>query len=158
MKYPSTRVVVVSLLAVVTLLPVLRGQAATDNAVVTAARDGDVRAVRTLIAKRSNVNEPARDGSTALLWAVYHSDLEMTKALLAAGAKVDTPNKYGVTPLIQASRTGDTTVIDALLKAGAKVTLAHPDGETALMAAARTGRFASFAARRKLQMVETIGI
>ena len=119
------------------LLPALH--AATDNAVVTAAKDGDLRAVRALVAKRINVNEPARDGSTALLWAVYHSDAEMTKALLTAGAKVDTPNKYGVTPLIQASRSGDTPLIDLLLKSGAKATLAHPDGETALMAAARTG-------------------
>jgi ankyrin repeat protein len=119
------------------LLPVV---AATDSALVTAAKDGDLRAVRALLVKKINVNEPARDGSTALLWAVYHSDIEMTKAILAAGAKVDTPNKYGVTPLIQASRSGDTPLIDLLLKAGAKASLAHPDGETALMAASRTGR------------------
>ena len=125
-------------LLLVALLPALH--AATDNALVTAAKDGDVRAVRALLAKRVNVNETARDGSTALLWAVYHSDVEMTKALLAAGARPDTANKYGVTPLIQAARTGDTPLIDSLLKAGAKATLAHPDGETALMAAARAGR------------------
>ncbi|MGH9239430.1 MAG: ankyrin repeat domain-containing protein [Vicinamibacterales bacterium] len=125
-------------LLLVALLPALH--AATDSALVTAAKDGDLRAVRALLAKRVNVNETARDGSTALLWAVYHSDVEMTKALLAAGAKADTANKYGVTPLIQAARTGDTPLIDSLLKAGAKATLAHPDGETALMAAARTGR------------------
>ena len=125
-------------LLLVALLPALH--AATDSALVTAAKDGDLRAVRALLAKRVNVNETARDGSTALLWAVYHSDVEMTKALLTAGAKADTANKYGVTPLIQAARTGDTPLIDSLLKAGAKATLAHPDGETALMAAARTGR------------------
>lgn len=125
-------------LLLVALLPALH--AATDSALVMAAKDGDLRAVRALLAKRVNVNETARDGSTALLWAVYHSDVEMTKALLAAGAKADTANKYGVTPLIQAARTGDTPLIDSLLKAGAKATLAHPDGETALMAAARTGR------------------
>jgi len=125
-------------LLLVAVLPALH--AATDSALITAAKDGDVRAVRALLAKRVNVNETARDGSTALLWAVYHSDVEMTKALLAAGAKADTANKYGVTPLIQAARTGDTPLVDSLLKAGAKATLAHPDGETALMAAARTGR------------------
>ena len=125
-------------LVLIALLPALH--AATDSALVTAAKDGDLRAVRALLTKRVNVNEAARDGSTALLWAVYHSDVEMTKALLAAGAKADTANKYGVTPLIQAARTGDTPLIDSLLKAGAKATLAHPDGETALMAAARTGR------------------
>jgi ankyrin repeat protein len=131
----SAGVAVVSLTMLLSVL-----QAATDSALVTAAKDGDLGAVRALIAKRVNVNEPARDGSTAILWAVYHSDEPMTKALLTAGAKVDTPNKYGVTPLIQASRTGDTPLIDLLLKAGANVSLAHPDGETALMAAARTGR------------------
>jgi uncharacterized protein len=127
----------VTLFSVVMLLPVV---AATDSELVTAAKDGDLRAVRALLAKKVNVNEPARDGSTALLWAVYHSDAEMTKALLTAGAKVDTPNKYGVTALIQAGRGGDTALIDLLLKAGAKASLAHPDGETALMAASRTGR------------------
>jgi ankyrin repeat protein len=136
----SSRSAAVALFAVLTLLPVLRGQAATDSALVAAAKDGDVRAVRELIARRVNVNETARDGSTALLWAVYRSDVDTTRALLTAGAKVDTPNKYGVTPLIQASRTGDTPLIDLLLKAGARPTLAHPDGETALMAASRTGR------------------
>lgn len=120
------------------LLPALR--AAGDSVLVTAAKDGDLQAVRAAIARKVNVNEPARDGSTALLWAVYHSDVDMTKALLAAGATPDVPNTYGVTPLIQASRTGDTPLIDLLLKSGAKATLAHPDGETALMAAARTGR------------------
>jgi ankyrin repeat protein len=117
-----------------------RGQAAGDNEVVTAARDGDVRAVRALIARRANVNDPARDGSTALLWAVYNSDIEMARTLLSAGASVNTPNKYGVTPLLQASRTGDMALIGVLLKAGADAKLAHPDGETAVMAASRAGR------------------
>ena len=137
MTQRSFRLVGILILSLVTLLPVL---AATDSALVTAAKDGDLRAVRALIAKRANVNEQGRDGGSALLWAVYHSDLEMTKALLAAGARPDTPNKYGVTPLLQASRTGDAPLIDLLLKSGARPSLAHPDGETPLMAASRTGR------------------
>jgi ankyrin repeat protein len=116
------------------------GLAAGDPAVVDAARRGDTAAVRALAAKRAGINEAARDGSTALLWAVYHSDLEMARALMTAGANVNAANKYGVTPLIQAGRTGDAPMIDALLKAGAKVTVAHPDGETAVMSAARAGR------------------
>jgi ankyrin repeat protein len=117
-----------------------RGQAAGDSAVVTAAKSGDVRAVRTLITRRVNIDEPASDGSTPLLWAAYNGDLDMTRVLLAAGASVDTANKYGVTPLLQASRAGDASLIAALLKAGANPRLAHPDGETALMATARAGR------------------
>jgi ankyrin repeat protein len=126
-----------------------RGQAAGDSAVVTAAKSGDVRAMRALIARRANVNEPASDGSTPLLWAVYNGDLDMTRALIAGGAAVNTANKYGVTPLLQASRTGDAPLIAALLKAGANPKLAHPDGETALMATARAGRIDAVGAPRR---------
>ena len=128
------------ILLTVAVFPRGPGHAAVDTPLVSAARDGDTRAVRELIARRANVNEPARDGSTPLLWAVYHSDLEMARALIAAGANVNAANRYGVTPLLQASRTGDAPVIDVLLKAGADVKLAHPDGETPVMSAARAGR------------------
>src|SRR5688572_26996999 len=79
---------------------------ADDSPVASAAKAGDLAAVRTLIEKRADVNAPQADGSTALLWAAYNSDADMTRALLAAGARVDAANRYGVTPLIQASRTG----------------------------------------------------
>jgi uncharacterized protein len=128
-----------SILALIIVLPVLPGQAAGDPLLVSAAKDDDLPAVRALLAKRVNINEPARDGATALLWSAYNGNIEMTRALLAAGAAVNTPNHYGITPLLQASRAGDATMVGMLIKAGADVAAAHPDGETALMAAARTG-------------------
>src|SRR5271170_6780994 len=116
-------------------------QAASNMAVVAdAAKADELPAVRKLIKERSDVNAAANDGSSALLWAAYHSDVEMTKALLAAGAWVDAPNHYGVTPLLQASRNGDVEIMRVLLEAGADPTRWHPEGETPLMAAARTGR------------------
>ena len=129
-----------SLLTLVLATPGGPGHAAGDNPLVEAARDGDVQAVKALLAKRANVNEPSRDGSTPLLWAAYHSNLDLTRTLLAAGAKPNLANRYGITPLLQASRTGDTPIIQALLDAGADIAMAHPDGETALMAASRAGR------------------
>ncbi len=128
-----------SLLSLVIIFPGVLGHAAGDPSLVTAARNDDLTAVRAQIAKRANVNEPARDGSTALLWAVYNGNQDMTRALVAAGAPVNAPNHYGITPLLQASRTGDAALIGILLKAGADVAAAHPDGETPLMAASRTG-------------------
>ena len=80
----------IAFLTIVIAFPGGQGQAAGDNAVVEAARKGDVAAVRALIAKRADVNEPGRDGSTALLWAAYNSDLPMAQALIAAGARVNT--------------------------------------------------------------------
>src|SRR5262245_35175250 len=136
----STRWLLISL-SFVTIFTVVFVQAASDPALVIAARDGDFEAVRTLVAKRVNVNETARDASTALLWAVHHSNLRMVRELIGAGANFTMANRYGVTPMLEASRTGDTPIIAELLKAGADVRRAvHPDGETPLMAAARTGR------------------
>jgi hypothetical protein len=100
--------------------------AVTVTPVADAARADDLPAVRKLIKEQADVNRAANDGSTALLWAAYHSSEEMTKALLAAGATVDTANHYGVTPLLQASRNGDAPVIRALLDAGADPTRWHP--------------------------------
>jgi ankyrin repeat protein len=128
-----------SVLFLLFVFPSFRGQAAGDGPLVTAAKDNDVAAVRAQLAKRVNVNEYARDGSTAILWATYHSNLEMAKALIAAGAAVNTPNHYGITPLLQASRTGDAPMVAALLTAGADVAVTHPEGQTPLMAASRTG-------------------
>ena len=128
-----------SLLSLVIIFPSIVGYAASETPLVTAAKEGDLQAVRALIAKRVNVNEHAKDGSTAILWAAYHSDIEMTRALVGAGAAVNLPNHYGVTPLLQASRAGDAQLIATLLKAGADLAVTHPDGQTPLMAAARTG-------------------
>ena len=108
--------------------------------VADAAKNDNLAAVRKLIKERADVNTPASDGSTALLWAAFHSNAEMTKDLLAAGASVDVANHYGVTPLLQASRNGDADIVRALLDAGAEPTRWHPEGETPLMAAARTGK------------------
>jgi ankyrin repeat protein len=135
----TCRRLLTALLPLVILLPGVGGQAAGDIPLVTAARNDDLQAVRTLLAKRPDVNEHAPDGSTAILWATYHSNLEMARALIAAGAAVNTPNHYGITPLLQASRSGDAPLVAALLKAGADVAVTHPDGETPLMAASRTG-------------------
>ncbi len=133
----------ISFLAIVMAFPGGLGQAAGDSPLVQAAREGDIATVRALIAKRADVNETSRDGSTALLWAAYHSDLAMAQALIAAGATTNTPNKYGVTPLLQASRTGATPVVQALLRAGADPKLTHPEGETPLMAASYAGSLGS---------------
>jgi ankyrin repeat protein len=105
-----------------------------------AAKADDLAGVRKLIKEHADVNATANDGSSALLWAAYHSNVDMTKALLAAGATVDAANHYGVTPLLQASRNGDVEVVRALLDAGAEPTRWHAEGETPLMAASRTGR------------------
>src|SRR4026207_187085 len=100
----TSRWLLTSLLSLVILFPAVGGQAAGDSPLVAAAKDDDLQPARAPPAKRANVNEHARDGSTAILWATYHSNLEMARALLAANAAVNTPNHYGITPLATARR------------------------------------------------------
>ena len=130
----------VSLLAVGALFWPAPPTSAADNPLAVAAQAGDSAKVKELLATGANVDLPGRDGSTALLWAVYNDRIETVKTLIAAGAHVNTVNPYGLTPLLQASRVGDASLIKALLDAGADVHDKLASGETPLMAAARVGR------------------
>ena len=116
------------------------GVAHTASATIaTAARQGDVDAVRKFIADGSDVNSPEADGSSALLWATYQQSPDLVSLLLKAGADPNAANGFGITPLLQASRYGDPTLIGLLLKGGADLSAATRDGETPLMAASRAG-------------------
>jgi ankyrin repeat protein len=126
--------------AAISCVALLGFSSAADAAgVATAARDGDVSAVRARLAAGADANEVESDGSSALLWAAYHSSPELISLLLASGADPNRANGFGVTPLLQASRNGDVETMRALLAGGADVAQAVRDGETPLMAAARTG-------------------
>ena len=111
-------------------------------AVIDAARNGDRAALRALILKKADVNQPDGDGATALHWAAYRDDLESLDLLIAAGANVNAANDLGATPLWNACTNASTPVAKRLLDAGANPNLALLAGETPLMAAARTGKAA----------------
>jgi uncharacterized protein len=102
-----------------------------------AAQRGDQQALRTLIARKADVNVAGPDGTTALMLAVERSDAEGARLLLDAGANARATNRYGVTPLALAAANGNATIIQALVKAGADPKGANAEGETALMSAAR---------------------
>jgi ankyrin repeat protein len=117
--------------------------APVDVRVVSAAKNRDIAAVRTLLKQRADVNAVDIEGMTALHWAAHWDNLEAVKLLLAAGANAKAANRYGVTPLHEASTVSNVQMIEALLKAGANPNAAYGAGETPLMTAARTGNVAS---------------
>jgi uncharacterized protein len=110
---------------------------------VEAAERGDLAAVRTLLAQKTDVNAAREDGQSALHAAVYADRLDIADALLRAGAMVSARDRYGLTPLYFASLNGSAPIIQRLLDAGADPNTADPGGETALMTATRTGAVAA---------------
>jgi ankyrin repeat protein len=112
---------------------------ARDVPLIEAVKSGDRTAVGTLVTKKTDVNLPEADGTTALHWAVHRDDLQIADLLIRAGAQVRAANRYGVTPLSIACTNGNAALIGRLLDAGADPNTVLPDGETVLMTAARTG-------------------
>jgi ankyrin repeat protein len=116
---------------------------AEAQSLIDAVRGGDRQAVRTLLAKKVDVNASQVDGSTALHVAVDANDEETARLLLTRGARANVTTRYGVTPLLLAARNGSVGLIDALVKAGADPNGASPEGETPLMTVTRSGSLAA---------------
>jgi len=112
----------------------------TVSPIADAAMRGDIAAVRTLIARRADVNAAQGDGMTALHWAADRGDSAMASELLRAKANVAARTRIGAyTPLHIASRTGNPAVVGALLSAGSDVKATTASGATALHLAAAAG-------------------
>jgi len=120
--------------------------AGNDLPLLDAVKAGDIRSVRTLLARRVDVNGALPDGTTALHWAAHTNANEMAQLLIAAGAKPNAANRYGVTPLTLAATNGNAALTEVLLKAGANPNVTVGEGETILMTAARAGNVATIKA------------
>ena len=108
--------------------------------IADAAMRGDVATVRSLIARRADVNAAQGDGMTALHWAAERGDSAMTAELLRAKADVRPRTRIGAyTPLHIAARTGNPAVVRALLAAGGDVKATTTSGATPLHLAAAAG-------------------
>jgi ankyrin repeat protein len=114
--------------------------ASTDTRLADAVQNGDRTAVRSLLAKKVDVNAPQGDGTTALHWAAFNDDRDTAKLLLAAGANVKAATRVGsITPLFLACKNGSAAMIELLIKSGADANSATETGTTALMMAASAG-------------------
>ena len=111
----------------------------TPIPLIEAIQDDDQERIQALLGQRSNVNESAADGTTALHWAAHQNNEVVVSQLLEAGAAVDVASRYGITPLTLAATNGTPTLIRTLLEAGANANHTSGEGETLLMTATRTG-------------------
>jgi ankyrin repeat protein len=66
---------------------------------VSAASNGDIKTLLTLIEGGVDINAFNSEGATALCSAILAKQIEVMKLLLDSGANIDLPNEDGMTPL-----------------------------------------------------------
>jgi ankyrin repeat protein len=130
------------------------GDAQGSTALMNAASEGNLAAVKLLLKKGADVNAvsapPAnrvKNGTialgsfTPLVLASALGPLDVVKTLIAAGADVNAKEARGMTPLMYAIATdhGDTEIVKTLVAHGANLETKTLDGETAADWAHKSG-------------------
>jgi len=101
-----------------------------------AAMGGHKESVEWLIAKKVDINEKSKDGSTALMRACKDSgNVEILQLLQSKGADLNAVDELGFTALHFAVKFDLQDSVDFLLGNGAKANIAASDGSTALFLA-----------------------
>ena len=112
----------------------------TVNALVAAARDGDVRQIKSL-AKQCDINARDEIGWCAVHRAAVHGQVVSLRCLVANGADINAVDDDGWRAIHRAAWVGDCPTLKALVDLGAGVeTACDATGETAVHVAARNGR------------------
>ena len=101
----------------------------TENTLVGAARDGDVKAIKQHIAEGADVNALHFE-MPPLTWAVTMGQTDTAELLLQHGADVNGRNRDGNTALHLAIFLGHAGSAELLIKNGADVTARNDDGAT----------------------------
>ena len=101
----------------------------TENTIVGAARNGDIKAIKQHIAAGADVNELHFEMSP-LTWAAIMGQTEAAKLLLQHGADTNGRNRDGNTALHLAVFLGHAETAELLLKNGADVNAKNGKGET----------------------------
>ena len=100
-----------------------------DTALMVASFLGNADAVRKIIARGAEVNQP---GWTALHYAAANGSVEVIALLLEHHAYIDTESPNKTTPLMMATRFGKLDAVRLLIAEGADMTLKNDLGMTAL--------------------------
>lgn len=125
-----------------------------QSALGMAAGNGQVEAVKFLLAQGANPNLQDNGGLTPLAWATFALNQQKTEkdyidvinALLQAGARIDIFDNNGLSILHGAARSGNTGIIKLLLDRGARPLVNHEGsaekGRTPIAEALRASRAA----------------
>ena len=90
------------------------------NALIDAAKNGDIEVVKQHLAAGADVNMEAGDGTTPLHNAAIYGHKEVGEILIANGADVNVKDRVGETPLDAAIKNKHTETADLLREHGGK--------------------------------------
>ena len=107
---------------------------------VSAASDGDKKAIQALLKEGIDVNFRDWDQMTALLPVSAAGNLDLVKFLVKEGIDVNAHDKDGITALMEASIMGHLKVVEFLVDSGAEVEGKAKSGVTPLWLAASQGK------------------
>ncbi|MCP5155976.1 MAG: ankyrin repeat domain-containing protein [Ectothiorhodospiraceae bacterium] len=113
--------------------------ATAADALLAAARDGDLAAVEAALAAGAAVDTRDDRGRTALLVATVHDHPAVARRLIEAGADVDASDHQRDTPFLYAGAEGRIEILRMTLAAGADLASTNRYGGTALIPAAHHG-------------------
>ncbi len=91
-----------------------------ETALMEAADDGQLEALRLLIKHGANVNAADEDGETALMIAADDGRVAIVRELIAAGADLNARDEDGETALMKAREEGRHEVVRVLTEAGSR--------------------------------------
>lgn len=100
---------------------------------LTAAQNGDIQQVASLLENGANVNQKGIRGATPLYVAVKNEDVAMVELLLKENASPNPALFNGATPLLVAIEQKNINIIKLLVQNGADVNQAAVDGNTPLL-------------------------
>ncbi|HBU60123.1 MAG TPA: hypothetical protein DEB48_09805, partial [Verrucomicrobiales bacterium] len=98
----------------------------------TAAKKGNLDAVKSFLAKGIKVNSLDPSGVTPLSMAALTGEMETAKFLISKGADVNVQHKDGATPLHFAAFFGETGIVELLLENNADINSQNHKGQTPL--------------------------
>jgi hypothetical protein len=111
-----------------------------DNAMIEAARDGDIAGIRDAMMSGIPADDGGIDFVPAIVVATDYNHLDAVKYLLERGANPNRKARDGRTALAVAAQAGRSNIATVLLDKGADPNLVAQNGDTPLFIAVRAHR------------------